>query len=119
MVRARAPRRDRRGPRRRHRVLRIGTQRIAAALGLAKDTVARALRRLADADLVTYVPGRTDDGRFAPSHYRLTLPPDVFLDLPVADTRRLRDCRSPARPSSTTAATRPSCRSSTPVPNAS
>ena len=30
----------------------------AGALGLAKDTVARALRRLADADLVTYVPGR-------------------------------------------------------------
>ena len=59
-------------------------RRIAAALDLAKDTVARALRRLADAELVVYVPGRSDDGRFASSHYRLTFPPDLFLELVAA-----------------------------------
>jgi hypothetical protein len=57
---------------------------IADALGLAKDTVARALRRLADADLVVYESSRSDDGRFGPSHYRLTLPLDLFVGLTVA-----------------------------------
>ena len=52
---------------------------VADELGLAKDTVARALRRLADEQLVDYVPARAHDGRFGPSHYRLTIPPDVFL----------------------------------------
>lgn len=52
---------------------------IAVELDLAKDTAARALRRLADADLVEYVPSRSLDGRFSRSHYRLTLPPDLFL----------------------------------------
>ena len=59
-------------------------RRIAAALDLAKDTVARALRRLADADLVVYVPGRSDDGRFATSYYRLAFPPDLFLEFVAA-----------------------------------
>lgn len=56
-------------------------RRIADALDLAKDTVARALRCLADAGLAVYVPGRSCDGRFAPSHYRLTVPPDLFLEV--------------------------------------
>ena len=68
--------------------------RIAAALDLAKDTVARALRRLADAGLVAYVPGRADDGRFAPSHYRLTLPADLFVDLAAPTSRRSRTDRT-------------------------
>lgn len=73
---------------------------IAGALGVAKDTVARALRRLADADLVTHVPGRTDDGRFAPSHYQLMVPVDVFPDLPVTTpiTQSTRPHRSTNRP---------------------
>jgi hypothetical protein len=71
----------------------------ADALGLAKDTVARALRRLADADLVVYEPSRSDDGRFGPSRYRLTLPLDLFVGLPTAPaptrTRSKSDRPSP------------------------
>ena len=53
---------------------------IADSLDLAKDTVARALRRLRAQQLVTYVASRTDDGRFGSSHYRLTLPLDLFAE---------------------------------------
>jgi DNA-binding transcriptional MocR family regulator len=74
----------------------------AGALGFANDTVARALRRLADAGLITYVPGRAVDGRFASSHYRLTLPADVFIGLPVptpaASANRSRRSSSRPRP---------------------
>jgi hypothetical protein len=56
----------------------------AGTLGLANDTVARALRRLADAELVAYVPRCGGDGRFASSHYRLAFPADIFLGLPVS-----------------------------------
>ena len=59
-------------------------RRIAAALDLAKDTVARALRRLADERLVIYVAARLRDGRFGPSRYRLTLPGDLFVGLPIS-----------------------------------
>ena len=81
-------------------------RRIAAALDLAKDTVARALRRLADADLVAYVPGRSHDGRFAPSHYRLTFPPDLFIELvaatPAIETATAARSTRHRRPSNTT-----------------
>jgi hypothetical protein len=53
---------------------------IADFLDLAKDTVARALRRLIAEQFVTYVASRADDGRFSSSHYRLTLPPDLFAE---------------------------------------
>ena len=53
---------------------------IAESLDLAKDTVARALRRLIAQELVTYVASRADDGRFGSSHYRLTLPHDLFTE---------------------------------------
>lgn len=67
-------------------------RRLSDALDLAKDTVARALRRLAGAGLVAHVPTRSDDGSFGPSHYRLTPPPDLFVDLlpgqPVIEGKR-------------------------------
>ena len=53
---------------------------IADSLDLAKDTVARALRRLIAEQFVTYVASRADDGRFSSSRYRLTLPLDLFAE---------------------------------------
>jgi hypothetical protein len=47
-------------------------RRIAEHLGVSKDTAARAVARLIDADLVTRTPtARTADGTFAGSGYRL------------------------------------------------
>jgi DNA-binding transcriptional ArsR family regulator len=79
-------------------------RRIAAALDLAKDTIARAIRRLADAGLVEFVPSRADDGRFAPSRYRLTLPAELFVDLPTEHrvSNPHRPNRSPLRPNPST-----------------
>jgi hypothetical protein len=74
---------------------------VADELGLAKDTVARALRRLADEQLVGYVPARAHDGRFGTSRYRLTIPLDVFLpaaSILSAPAQRSKTGR-PARPS--------------------
>ncbi len=51
---------------------------LADSLGLAKDTVARALRRLAADQLLAYVSNRGHDGRFGTCHYRLTIPAGVF-----------------------------------------
>ena len=51
---------------------------IAADLHLANDTVARALRRLADHGLAQHRADRSTTGRFATGHYLLTLPPDVL-----------------------------------------
>ncbi len=59
---------------------------IAELLGLAKDTVARALRRLADEALVIFVASRQHDGRFGPSHYRLSFPPYLFGRCPTVRT---------------------------------
>ena len=51
---------------------------LAADLHLANDTVARALRRLADHGLAHHRSDRSTTGRFATGHYLLTLPPDVL-----------------------------------------
>jgi hypothetical protein len=71
----------------------------AGAVGYANDTVARALRRLADAGLITYVPSHSVNGRFSSSHYRLTFPADVFIGLPVPTPAASanRDRRSSSR----------------------
>jgi DNA-binding MarR family transcriptional regulator len=53
---------------------------IADSLDLAKDTIAGAVRRLSARGLVMYVASRADDGRFGSSHYRLTLPRDLFVE---------------------------------------
>ena len=51
---------------------------LAAELRLASDTVARALRRLADASLLHHESDRDASGRFGSGRYVLTLPPNVF-----------------------------------------
>lgn len=58
---------------------------LAAELGLANDTVARALRRLADHHLVQHRAARSDVGRFAAGHYLLTLPPEAMTPMPPHD----------------------------------
>ena len=50
---------------------------LAADLGLAKDTVARAMRVLRDVRLVTHVQRRTRVGAFDPGRYSISLPSDV------------------------------------------
>ncbi len=55
---------------------------LAAELGLANDTVARALRRLTDQHLVEHRRARSDVGRFAAGHYLLTLPPEAITPTP-------------------------------------
>jgi hypothetical protein len=57
---------------------------LAAELRLANDTVARALRRLADTGLVVHESDRESSGRFGAGRYILTLPPDVFIDAAVS-----------------------------------
>ena len=79
----------------------VSVRGVAGELGLAKDTVARALRRLAAQRLVIYVPARNQDGRFGSSHYRLTIPPAVLIRAvvpPSSEALRAKPSR-PARPS--------------------
>jgi DNA-binding IclR family transcriptional regulator len=52
---------------------------LSSELNLAKDTVARAVRRLVDEQLVSYVARRNAGGRFGPGYYRLDLPHDVLV----------------------------------------
>lgn len=54
-------------------VARLDVRGIARPLGLAKDTVARAMRRLIDAGVVRFDPGRQDGGRFGRGRYLLEL----------------------------------------------
>ena len=52
---------------------------LADRLGLAKDTVARALGRLRRAGLVTARQSRTDAGVFATGSYLLTVPASITV----------------------------------------
>ena len=63
---------------------------LAVDLRLANDTVARALRRLADTGLVAHEADRESSGRFGAGRYVLTLPPSVFVDAVVRDRRSAR-----------------------------
>jgi hypothetical protein len=75
---------------------------LATELRLASDTVARALRRLADSGLLHHESDRDAGGRFGLGRYVLTLPPNVFDiagDLehpspskPVSKARASRSC---------------------------
>ena len=65
---------------------------LAADLGLAKDTVARALTRLNAAGLVVAEQGRAPAGTFGPGGYRITIPAGITLVQPEPSTP------TPARP---------------------
>ena len=66
----------------------VSVRSIAASLGLAKDTVARALTRLRPTGLVTAVQTRTTTGVFAAGSYRLTVPDSVTVISRRAETNR-------------------------------
>jgi hypothetical protein len=62
-------------------------RRLSDELQLAKDTVARALRRLVDERLVSHVATRNSGGHFDAGSYRLHLPHDVLVPLEAASHR--------------------------------
>ena len=63
----------------------VSVRALGASLGLAKDTVARALRRLQAAGIVTPVPARTPAGTFDAGAYSITVPHAVsFLQTHIA-----------------------------------
>lgn len=68
---------------------------LAARLGLAKDTVARALTRLRRARLVTSIQSRTSAGVFAAGSYLLTLPDSITVQADSHVTRASTRSRSP------------------------
>jgi len=57
----------------------VSVRALAARLGLAKDTIARALTRLRHAGLVTAAQSRSTTGVFATGHYRLHIPDSITL----------------------------------------
>ena len=75
----------------------VSIRALAGRLGLAKDTIARAIARLRRAGLVTAHQSRTDTGVFATGSYTLTIPPSIAIDDPTASafpvTSR-RTCRT-------------------------
>ncbi len=58
----------------------VSVRSLAARLGLAKDTVARALVRLRRAGLVTATQSRTAAGVFTTGSYQLTIPSSITID---------------------------------------
>jgi DNA-binding transcriptional ArsR family regulator len=65
----------------------VSVRALAASLGLAKDTVGRAIRRLRDAGLVTVVQQRTDAGIFDTGTYLIAVPDCIILNAPTQSTR--------------------------------
>jgi DNA-binding transcriptional MocR family regulator len=57
-----------------HVVAQVSIRSLASSLGLAKDTVARAVRRLSDLGVVAAVQARSDSGVFDAGSYRLAVP---------------------------------------------
>lgn len=57
----------------------VSVRALAARLGLAKDTIARALTRLRHVGLVTALQSRTTTGVFAAGSYRLNVPDAITL----------------------------------------
>ena len=65
----------------------VSVRALAAALGLAKDTVGRAICRLRYAGLVTVVQQRTDAGIFDTGTYLIAVPDCITLNAPTQSTR--------------------------------
>ena len=61
----------------------VSVRSLAASLGLAKDTAARAIRRLRDAGLVTVAQQRTEAGIFDTGSYVIAIPNGVTVTAPA------------------------------------
>jgi DNA-binding transcriptional MocR family regulator len=57
-----------------HVVAQVSIRSLASSLGFAKDTVARALRRLSDVGVIEAVQVRASSGVFEARSYRLAVP---------------------------------------------
>ena len=64
-------------------VAQVSVRALAASLGLAKDTVGRAIRRLRSAGLVTVVQQRTDAGIFDTGTYLIAVPDCITVNAPT------------------------------------
>ena len=71
-------------------VARVSIRALAASLGLAKDTVGRAIRRLRSAGLVTVLQPRTDAGIFDTGTYLIAVPDCIKVNAPTPSTRPRR-----------------------------
>jgi len=74
----------------------VSVRSLAASLGLAKDTVARALSRLRRTGLVTPSQARTRAGTFATGTYVLTVPDSITVATHTPYARRPSRARSRA-----------------------
>ncbi|NND73464.1 MAG: winged helix-turn-helix domain-containing protein, partial [Ilumatobacter sp.] len=57
-----------------HVVAQVSIRSLASSLGLAKDTVARAVRRLRDLGVIDALEARSESGAFEAGSYRLAVP---------------------------------------------
>jgi DNA-binding transcriptional ArsR family regulator len=79
-------------PERGERIAHVSVRSMAAALGVAKDTVARALKRLRDAGLVTPAQPKNERGLFEAGSYVIDVPEGLTVSAmelgPQARTRK-------------------------------
>jgi hypothetical protein len=70
---------------------------LAAEIGLAKDTVARAIRALREVGLISHAQRRTGAGTFDPGRYAISLPNDVITTSAVIAVASCAASRSTPR----------------------
>ena len=79
---------------------RVSIRTLAVSLGLAKDTVARAVRRLGDAGLIVAHQTRSEAGVFDTGSYRLAVPASCLAVLSKSSAASSSPRSSSARRSS-------------------
>ena len=82
---------------------RVSIRGLALELGLGKNTVQRALRRLSAAGMIEAQQRRTNDGTFAAGHYVLTAAADVQEPTKPFSSRSADDPRTRTSGPSTSA----------------
>ena len=88
-------------------VAQVSVRALASSLGLAKDTVARAVRRLRDLGVIDAAQARSSSGVFNAGSYRLVVPAVCFSPA------------GPPQPSALSPAARPSCAAPPSAPRSS